>query len=168
MSQAAQETDAVMPSHCCLPCYHWRLQQYPAEQWVSLPRMHELLWKRTITWRSVHCAAQIQIGMLTVVSVQQYAESFRAGLLANKVNGLAVMQGDMAPGRVIISIEKRRSAAETALYILRCVHQQQRPSALSDRTCVQPCRNPSPKIEAHRVCGMVRSNCGLACTRIVP
>ena len=117
--------------------------------------MYAPLLKCTVTLKLTStCMQFIKEKLVTAFAAEQYGENFRAGLLASKLNGLAAKMGDMAPERVVISIEKYRSVVATAWLntAARSTQQQRRPG-LSDRTCVQPCGNPRPKIEAGRVVG---------------
>ena len=66
---------------------------------------------------------------ITVVTAEQDAANLRAGLLASTVNGLAPMQGDMAPERVIVYIEKHRRVAATVWLVLQRID----PAAPSSR-----------------------------------
>ena len=67
--------------------------------------------------------------VLTVLAAEQNTAIFRAGLLASEVNGLAPMQGDMTPERVITSIEKHRNVAATVWFVLQRIG----PAAASSR-----------------------------------
>ena len=88
-------------------------------------------------YRSAHAHTAIYISLhavhdersITVLAAEQDAANLRAGLLASTVNGLAPMQGDMAPGSVIVSIDKHRSVAATVCFVLQRVE----PAAASSR-----------------------------------
>ena len=76
---------------------------------------------------SVH--ATITLKVLTLLAAEQNTAVFRTGLLASEVNGLAPTQRDMAPERVIVSIEKHRRGATAVWIILQRID----PAAASSR-----------------------------------
>ncbi len=92
--------------------------------------MHGLLSYGTVVLLlalSVH--ATITLKILTLLAAEQNTAIFRTGLLASEVNGLAPTQGDMAPERVIVSIEKHRRVATAVWIILQRID----PAAASSR-----------------------------------
>ena len=110
--------------------YKRNLCQYPEpESPTLLPLLLAASSCRTVSFvtqghgaADVHCQTVICLALhamgngkaITVFAAVQNPASFRTGLLAISVNGLAPTQGDMAPERGIVFIKKHRGVVATA------------------------------------------------------
>ena len=86
------------------PYYHLCLLRPSAEQCHSVTHVPATAQVRSNTAFYSESHAMHTRKARTIFAAEQNPANLRAGLLASTLNGLAAMQGDMAPESVIVSI----------------------------------------------------------------